>query len=170
MLKLWVRCIVAAVVAFGLSPVPVKSETLSTKGHASERTLNLEVGMAVGLTFDGPIRTVVVGDPAIATARLVGEKTVVVLPVKIGVTNLLVLNEQAEIVGNYSLPVAPPTTVSLWQWGDPLRVWCSDDRCVTSNAYAEKNYKKEVVSEKSPSVTTNITQQGISQGQGGEAK
>lgn len=162
-----VPVVLLALAMFALGASPVRSENTTEARDRTQDTIDLEVGSAVSINFPEAVRTVVVGDEKIATARLVGDRTVVVFPAKIGVTNLLVLNQQADIVGEFKLPVSPPATVSLWQWGDPMRIWCTEEKCITASAVKEDNYKREVVVPPASTSTTNVNQQTAPAGGGG---
>ena len=95
----------ATCVAFGIAAAPVSSVAgsdtiMQIDGEAAMAPdpLQMEIGVARILVFDGPIETLTIGDQGVIVANVIDPSRIALTPIQEGRTNLLVLGRDDEIL------------------------------------------------------------------------
>ena len=105
---------------------------LATTAHAA----GIDVGMDQGriLTFDGPVKTVFVGNSAIADVTVIDPNHVVILGRNFGTTNVVALDAKGRETLNQQVTVMERTgsAVTLQRGTNKSTLNCNPTRCETT--------------------------------------
>jgi len=77
---------------------------------AQDRTIALGIGTESRLLLDKPFQTVIVGDPLIVDIRTHDDRSVVIEPLKTGVTNLVFVDARGMVTANITVSVCEPSS------------------------------------------------------------
>jgi len=91
---------------------------------AQDRAVTLSVGTPSRLALSSPFEAVIVGNPAIVDVRTDDDQSVVVEPIKPGVTNLVFVNARGLVVANIRVSVcglSGPKACDVANGADDLR-------------------------------------------------
>ncbi len=111
-------------------------EGMATKAAPSSASrfpskVELVVGFADILRINGDISTIVLGNPSIADASPVDSETILLNGQTSGMTNMIVLDENGEILADLMLYVSgrPPGTVTVRRALEPQIYSCASGLC-----------------------------------------
>lgn len=139
--------------------------------HGSPATLELSRGVPVNVILDEIPTGVVVGNPEIADVNLVGNKSIVIVPKKVGVTAIVVTNASGRLISRITVPVNDPNSVAIWQNGDRTSHWCTSQMCLSDDEVRRAN--RPPPSNSGTVIQINSSNQSSSSadadGQGGDA-
>lgn len=77
-----------------------------TGASAHAQNLGVAAGQAANLSLGAPVRDIVVGDPMIADVSLVGERTLVVMGKRPGVTTIMAFDAAGRTLANRQIVVS----------------------------------------------------------------
>lgn len=126
----------ASVHSAGAQPVQAQSD-LVEKGQPL--TVEVTAGMPRSIMLDVAPGAVVVGNPEIADVNIVGSRSIVIVPKKVGVTGLVVTDKQGQLISSLTIPVNAASTVSIWNAGVPESLWCTSEACLSDSDIRQKN-------------------------------
>jgi Flp pilus assembly secretin CpaC len=72
---------------------------------AADQTITLRLGAGSALTLERPFKTVLIGDPDIVDVRTQGERAVILVPLDLGATNLVFLDQDSVAIANFRVEV-----------------------------------------------------------------
>ena len=107
--------------------------------HGSPATLELSRGVPVNVVLDEVPGGVVVGNPEIADVNLIGNRSIVIVPKKVGVTALIVTDVNGRLISRITVPVNDPNNVAVWEDGDRTSHWCTSLMCLSDDQVRKKN-------------------------------
>jgi Flp pilus assembly secretin CpaC len=76
-----------------------------TDSWAADQTITLRLGAGSALTLAQPFKTVLISDPDIVDVRTQSERAVILVPLDIGATNLVFLDQDSIAIANFRVEV-----------------------------------------------------------------
>jgi Flp pilus assembly secretin CpaC len=73
--------------------------------RAEDQAITLRLGAGSALTLDRPFKIVMIGDPDIVDVRTQSERVVILVPLELGATNLVFLDQQNIAIANVRVEV-----------------------------------------------------------------
>jgi Flp pilus assembly secretin CpaC len=89
-----------AIVAAGLAIWPARAE--KQEAHPS---VTLELGAGSIVTLERPFKTVLIGNPEVVDVETRGDRSVLLVPLNSGTTNLVFIDEQGIVITNLTVLV-----------------------------------------------------------------
>jgi Flp pilus assembly secretin CpaC len=110
--------------------VPNRSANVSADRRQKATAIRVTLDFARVQTFEDPVRTVIIGNPAIVDGTLNDERTIVLTGKAVGTTNLIVLGEAGREIASLVVNVIPTrdqlTTVHQ---GETQQTYSCADAC-----------------------------------------
>jgi Flp pilus assembly secretin CpaC len=92
--------------------------------------LSVSAGQATRISLGGPVRDVVVGDPAVADVSLVNERTLVILGKKAGATTVMAFDARGQALADRQVVVSDiPDGTVVFQRGAVASTYACGARC-----------------------------------------
>ena len=101
----------ACLLAAALLPI-----THSISG-AADQEITLRLGAGSTLMLERPFKTVLIGDPDVVDVRAQGDRSVILVPLDLGATNVVFVDEQSIAIANHGfLYRASHMVLHLSEW------------------------------------------------------
>lgn len=72
---------------------------------AADQTITLRLGAGSALTLGRPFKTVLIGDPGVVDVRTRSERAVLLVPLELGATTLVFLDQDSIAIANFRVEV-----------------------------------------------------------------
>ena len=78
---------------------------------AADQTVTLRLGSGPALLLERPYKTVIIGDPTVVDVFPLGSRSVILLPLNLGASNLIFVDEKGIAITNVSVLVRNAGTI-----------------------------------------------------------
>lgn len=95
----------------------------------AKETVDVTLDIAAVLALAGPASTIIVGNPSLVEATFSDSQTLVLSGKSAGKTNLIVLGENGERIGDYTLHIVPPSGLTTLYVGSRRQTYSCDETC-----------------------------------------
>jgi hypothetical protein len=112
-----------------LPPAVLANETQTSDKTFSGEALTLPPGVARVLRVSSDVKTVIIGDPKVADASMLNERTVAVTAKAVGTTNMILLDESSSQIMQTMVQVRVPAQQVRTIAGGSLKTYSCEPRC-----------------------------------------
>lgn len=156
--------VLAALCKFALAQtVDQSGETSVVRG--SPKTIELARGVPMNVVLDETPGGVTVGNPEIADVNITGNRSIVIVPKKVGMTAVIITDKSGRLIARITVPVNDPNTVSIWENGDRTNAWCTSEICLNDAEVKKKNNENQKSDNPPIVINLNNTQEGAGTGE-----